>query len=99
MITDDPKHPDINKLENDGTGMNKAYIVLSEAERAKGFIRPVRTSYTHLACRVNTSMGMALAETWARDIYFYGKTYCCECGGHFPVSEFVWNGSDTVLGT
>jgi hypothetical protein len=29
------------------TGMQKAYIVLSSEERAKGFVRPVRRSYVH----------------------------------------------------
>ena len=28
-------------------GMQKCYLVLSEEERAKGFIRPVRRSYIH----------------------------------------------------
>ncbi len=38
-----PDHKDINPA----TGMQKGYVVLSEAERAKGFVRPVRTKYVH----------------------------------------------------
>ena len=30
------------------TGMQKGYVVLSEEERAKGFVRPVRQEYTHV---------------------------------------------------
>ena len=31
--------------------MQKGYVVLSEAERAKGFVRPVRHTYTHVGAR------------------------------------------------
>lgn len=41
-VTDD--HREINPL----TGQQKAYVVLSDAERAKGFVRPVRLSYVHV---------------------------------------------------
>ncbi len=30
------------------TGMHKDYWILSDAERAKGFVRPVRDAYTHV---------------------------------------------------
>lgn len=45
MITSDPTHPGVNSPGSDG--QNKAYLVLSEEERAKGFVRPVRRSYVH----------------------------------------------------
>lgn len=32
-------------------GQQKAYVVLSEEERAKGFVRPVRRSYVHVGRR------------------------------------------------
>jgi hypothetical protein len=41
-------------------------------------------------CGSKTVMGRALAETYARDPNFYGATFCCGCGKHFPVEEFVW---------
>ena len=68
----------------------KKYLVLSEAERMKGFVRPVRRTYRHTICGVNTTMAVALAETYARDPTFYGGTYCVECQKHRPVAEFVW---------
>lgn len=82
---------------NPQTGMHGSYWVLSESERAKGFVRPVRRSYKHLKCGVVTTMGLALAETYARDPEFYGATFCCGCGNHLPVGEegeFVWTGGD-----
>jgi hypothetical protein len=85
------------------TGQHRDYWVLSASERAKGFVRPVRRSYRHLTCGSVTTMGTALAETYARDPKFYGATFCCACGSHLPVGEhgeFVWDdGSNEKVGT
>jgi hypothetical protein len=140
------------------TGMHRDYWVLSEAERAKGFVRPVRRSYRHVGiagpkhplrdlteeektryaekygyvkfepnpdypakssitgtfwtqaqldkigrgCGTVTTMGIALAETYARDPRFYGSTFCCGCSTHLPVGEageFVWDGTRERVGT
>lgn len=84
------------------TGMQKGYVVLSEEERDKGFIRPVRQSYVHLKCGGLTKMGLALAETYARQPDFYNGTYCAICKTHFPVGEngeFVWDGTNEKVGT
>jgi hypothetical protein len=135
--------PDHRELKENG--QQKGYVVLSEEERRKGFIRPVRRSYRHMGpsgpknplrdlrpdevhhreygyvkfeeypksvsgatgrlwtqeqldkidkgCGTVTSMGQALAETYARDPGFYSGTFCAGCGTHFPVGqdgEFVW---------
>lgn len=82
-------------------GQQKGYVVLSDAERARGFVRPVRRTYVHQKCGVATTMGQALAETYARDPHFYSGTFCCGCGSHFPVGaegEFVWD-DGTKVGT
>jgi hypothetical protein len=136
------------------TGMHRDYWVLSEEERAKGFVRPVRRSYQHVGipgprfplidltdeqreshggdyakyepypeserpalgrywtraqldkvgkgCRTVTTMGVALAETYAREPGFYGATFCCGCRTHLPVGragEFVWDGTSERVGT
>lgn len=84
------------------TGQHKAYWVLSAEERAKGFVRPVRTSYRHLVCGTVTRMGVAIAETYARDLAYYGATFCVECRDHFPVGEhgeFVWIDDGSKVGT
>lgn len=86
----DPGLRDIDPL----TGMQQTYLVLSDEERSKGFIRPVRRTYIHLKCGTVTTMGQAIAETYARNPGFYGGTYCVHCKGHSPVGaggEFVWD--------
>lgn len=89
-------------IETLPSGMQKDYVVLTAEERAKGFVEPVRLSYRHLKCGSVTTMGQALAETYARCPDFYGGTFCCACGSHFPVGEageFVWEGTDQKVGT
>jgi hypothetical protein len=122
--------------------------VLSDEEKAKGFIRPVRDSYIHvgvkpkyplrdltaeeqerhavwnyvkyekyldddlpvvgrfwtqpqlnLGCQTATKMTTSIAETYARDPKFYGSTYCVHCQKHLPVNEFIWEGTNEVLGS
>lgn len=140
--------PDYREIDP-ATGMQKGYLVLCPEERAKGFVRPVRTTYRHVGirpkyptreltseererfdpdneyvlfepypegsgaatgrfwskkdlesgCGTVTTMGRALAETYARDPKFYGGTFCCGCGAHFPVKEFVWEVDGTVVGS
>ena len=104
MVVTDPSDPRIQRgLDEAPRPQNEAYLVLSDAEIAKGFVRPVRNKYVHVVCPVDpngsTKMGDALAETWARDPKFYGGTYCVHCRMHRPVREFVWKGTDERLGT
>jgi hypothetical protein len=96
-LTTDPKDPDLHKTRPDG--QNEKYLVLSEEERAKGFVRPVRRKYIHKTCGTVTTMGLALCETYARDPKFYGATFCMGCGDHLPVSEFLWDGTDEEVGS
>lgn len=136
-------------------GQHEAYWVLSEEERKKGFVRPVRRSYVHVGrpapqyplrditdderegrdlvnfvkfeeyppekspltgrywtqkdldsadkgCGQVTTMGVAIAETYAANPGFYGSTFCTGCGKHLPVGEqgeFVWHGTKERVGT
>lgn len=143
-VTDD--HKDIKE-----NGQQKGYVVLSEEERAKGFVRPLRYSYIHKGetgpeypirdlteeeqerhsaagyakyeeypegenvvgmfwtqdrldnigkgCGTKTTMGASIAETYARNPSFYGGTFCCGCGKHLPLVEFVWEGTDEQVGS
>lgn len=53
-------------------------------------------------CGTVTTMGQALAETYARQPGFYGATYCCHCSMHLKVGadgEFVWDGTSERVGT
>ncbi len=129
------------------TGQHGAYWILSEVERARGFVRPVRFKYVHVGtrpkhplrelteeeriryrangyvkyeeypegdvlagrywtneqlsngCGAETRMSSDIAETWARDVHYYIRTMCIRCKNHFPVNEFVWEGTNEVLGT
>ena len=153
-LTTDSTDPRLGHgVDKTSVPQHETYLVLSDEERAKGFVRPVRTSYVHVGppgpksklrdltedekeryarfgyikyedypesnggpigrfwtqedldtkgCGAVTTMGEALAETYARDPNFYGATYCCGCGKHRPVGkdgEFIWEGTEERVGT
>ncbi len=53
------------------------------------------------ACGTRTTMGRAIAETYARDPRFYSATFCATCRDHFPVGadgEFIWEGTTEKVG-
>ena len=93
-LTTDKNTPCLNAIRPDG--QQECYLVLSDEEKAKGFVRPVRQTYRHVTCRRDTTMGLAIAETYARNPAFYGGTFCVGCVQHFPlvdangVRQFVW---------
>jgi hypothetical protein len=93
-ITDDPTDPRLTHgADEQPAPQAPMYLVLSEQERERGFVRPVRRTYIHEGCEQTTTMGQALAETYARNPTFYGATYCVHCSMHRPVGEhgeFVW---------
>lgn len=98
--TSDRNDPGLRSVGEDG--MQDRYLVLSDEERAKGFVRPVRRAYIHEQCGGSTTMGQALAETYARQPDFYDGTFCATCRDHFPVGEqgeFVWDGTDIKVGS
>lgn len=98
--TSDRNDPRLTRgVDEQPVPMAEAYLVLPEKDRARGFVRPVRRSYLHVGnderpgCGSVTTMGQAIAETYAREPHFYGATYCVNCGMHRPVGpdgEFVW---------
>jgi hypothetical protein len=100
-LTTDPNDPGLGRGINEGggEGMNETYLVLSDEERANGFVRPVRRTYVHEVCGAATTMGQAIAETYARNPTFYGATFCVRCNTHRPVGaagEFVWDDGSKV---
>lgn len=99
-VTTDPNDPRLTRgVDTQPVPQAEVYLVLSEEERAKGFVRPVRNKYIHNACGGETRMGDALSETYARDPKFYGGTYCVHCRKHLPVAEFVWSADGSVVGS
>lgn len=144
-LTNDPNGRSHREIDPN-TGQQLAYVVLSEEERKKGFVEPLRLSYVHVGppkpknlreltdkevsiyskydyvmyeeydngcgkfwtqaeldriggCGCITTMALNIAETYARNPGFYGGTFCCACRDHFPVNEFVWNGTNQIVGT
>ena len=101
-LTDDPSDPRLTRGPDDApTPQAPVYLVLSEQERAAGYVRPLRYHYTHESCGAVTYMARAIAETYAREPHFYGATYCTACHMHRPVGEageFVWD-DGTKVGT
>lgn len=76
--------------QTEPTGQHKAYIILCDEEREKGFVKPYRESYRHRTCGTVTRMGRTIAETYARDPFFYSATFCVGCNLHKPLAEFTW---------
>lgn len=75
-LTTNRNDPGINKEKPNG--QYETYLILSDDERAKGFIRPVRTKYIHVGkkaesnnalrsggCGVVTTMALPIAEDMA----------------------------------
>jgi hypothetical protein len=91
-VPEDGSHKEIDPK----TGQQKGYIVLTPEERAKGFVKPVRHSYMHTVCGSVTTMGTALAETYARNPWFYSGTFCCNCGAHFDLAQFRWEDGEPM---
>lgn len=98
--TTDPNDPRLGHgADEEPVPQNEVYLVLSEEERKKGFVRPYRDRYIHTKCGTLTKMSRPIAETYARDPKFYGATYCVGCSKHLPVDEFEWDGTDIKVGT
>lgn len=94
-ITSDRNDPGLKKVLPNG--QLETYLVIPEDDRQRGCIRPVRSEYVHKACGNSTRMGLAIAETYAKNPKFYDATFCCRCGKHFPLidaetqeTNFLW---------
>lgn len=103
-FTTDPTDPRIQRSRGtrqdyEPVPQQEVYLILSDEERAKGFVRPVRRSYKHLPCGTVTTMALPLAETYARNPSFYSATYCVGCHAHRVVAEFVWEPDGSPVGS
>lgn len=96
-LTSDPADPRLthgpDPVDGGPVPQAEAYLVLTEEERRRGFVRPVRLSYWHETCGAVTTMALPIAETYAANPHYYGATYCATCRQHRPVGsagEFYW---------
>jgi len=99
-LTTDHNDPRLHQTKPNG--QHEAYVILSDEERAKGFVRPVRRTYRHEVCGQATTMSQEIAETYARSPSFYGRTFCVQCGDHYPVGPdgaFVWVDDGSKVGS
>jgi len=95
--TTDPSHPDLKRGADDTpVEQQSTYLVLSEEDRAQGFVKPLRREYIHKVCNKITVCNLEIAETYARDPTFYGGTYCTTCKMHRPLSEFKWDDGEEM---
>ncbi len=100
-----PKHPlrDLTASEHaryDGMGYAKYEEYPPDDSALVGrFWTQAQLDKVDAGCKAATTMGLALAETYARDPRFYGSTFCCACRKHLPVAEFVWDGTDERVGS
>lgn len=102
IVSGESLAPGVANTEDRGDGQQKGYVLLSEEERERGFVRPVRRTYLHLTCKTITTMSQGLAETYAREPKFYSSTFCCTCQKHLPVGkngQFIWEGTEEKVGT
>lgn len=99
-VTDDPSDPRLTRgVDTEPREQADVYLVLSDVERSKGFVRPYRDTYIHKVCGGETRMGTDIAATYARDPHHYGATYCVHCRMHRPVGingEFEWEDGSLV---
>lgn len=89
MPSDDPPPDDFDYGDRREDGQYERHPTTDEGE----FVQPIRDTYVHEDCGSSTTMGSALAESFARDPSQYGKTFCAECGDYYPLSQFTWQGS------
>src|SRR5262249_2207817 len=98
-----PKHP-LRDLDpaTEGHFAASGYVKFEEypeGSRSRGrFWEQEQLDAVGKGCGAVTTMSRDIAETYARDPKFYGGTFCIGCGKHLPVEEFVWEGTQEVVG-
>lgn len=62
------------------------------------YLAPIRNKYIHKTCGTETRIGDEIAETYAKNPSYYGRTFCVACKEHYPISEFHWSRDGVELG-
>jgi hypothetical protein len=91
-LTTDRNDPDLIEGQKNETGQHSIYLVLSEEERAKGFVRPVRKTYIHVGKKVDEKgtvlpleEGLINSSEWAKGFYTEANGYAAYL--KYPESE------------
>jgi len=80
-----------NKLSD---GQHEHHPINKDGEYAA----PIRRKYIHKSCGVVTKIGLDIAETYAKNPNYYGRTFCCGCKDYFNVGDFYWEIDGVILG-
>lgn len=59
----------------------------------------VLTKTGEKGCGCRTVMSRSIAETYARQPDFYSGTFCVGCKEHRPLEEFMWEGTQEIVGS
>lgn len=87
-----PTHPvrDLTEEENERY-FNMGYVKYEKYPDEEGLTGRFWTqAQLNSGCGTVTTMKKSISETYAAKPDFYGATFCCACGNHYPVEEFVW---------
>ena len=75
-LTTDRNDPKLKEGQKNKTGQHEIYLVLSEEERVKGFVRPYRDSYVHVGKKLerkgtlqSLEEGLENLSDWAKKEY------------------------------
>lgn len=90
-LTTNPNDPCLKNGQQE-TGQNNCYLVLSEEELAKGFVRPVRDKYIHVGKKVEKKGEIITLEEALENHSDWAKTYYTKENGYgaflkYPESE------------
>ena len=77
----------------------KTKDMITDTEKARGFVRPIRSVIVHKACGERNVLTDAVAEMYARDPKGNTNALCVACGNYFPVVEFNWEGIEEKVGS
>jgi len=84
------------------TGQLDSYSALED--QGQELVRGLRYKYVHVGgespCGTMTRINSEpIARTFAIDPKYYSATFCMHCNLHLPVGEFVWDGTEELVGS
>lgn len=96
-LTTDPNDPKLKEGQQNKTGQHDIYLVLSDEERAKGFVRPLRHAYTHVGKKVEAEGTLQTLEEGLEGHSDTAKSYYTRENGYagflkYPDSKLPLNG-------
>jgi hypothetical protein len=98
-VTTDPNDRRLHKgIDSTETGQHEVYLVLSEEERAKGFVRPYRDSYIHVGIRPKYPLRDLTAEEMERHGKWGYSKYEAYSPDEWPLVGKFWRESDLRSG-